>query len=87
MLCLTHPNLLIILTGQIPGAEARSLGIEATPKSSMPGIFFRGFGHENISMAILPLPLIPEERFSVKLQKIVHLELVNAERLAKEQCG
>ena len=34
-------------------------------------------GHEKISRAILPLPLIQEEQLSVTWQKNVHLVLVN----------
>ena len=53
-----------------PGAVARSeaclLGIQAAPSSIYTsGTFFRGDGHENISTAIFPLPLIQEEQLSV----------------------
>ena len=50
--------------GAVARAEANSLGMQAAP-SSIPtsGTFFPG--HENISTAILPLPLIQEEQLSV----------------------
>ena len=47
-------------------SEASSLGMQAAP-SSIPtsNILSWRLGHENISTAILPLPLIQEEQLSV----------------------
>ena len=51
-------------------------------------IFSRIFGHENISMAILPLPLIQEEHLSVNGVKMcAKYWLPDSGRLAQEQCG
>ena len=53
--------------GAVARSEASSLGMQAAP-SSMPDvrhILSWRLGHENISTAILPLPLIQEEQLSV----------------------
>ena len=53
--------------GAVARSEARPLCMQAAPSSiPMSGTFFRGdLGHEKISTAILPLPLIQEEQLSV----------------------
>ena len=60
------PNTLLIWPGTVAQSEACPLGMQAVP-SSIPtsGTFFHGECHENISTAILPLPLIQEEQLSV----------------------
>ena len=51
-------------------------------------IFSWRLGHENISMAILPLPLIQEEQLSVTGEKKCALSIGKLLRgLAQEQCG
>ena len=57
----------LYVLGTVARSEASSLGMQAAP-SSIPtsGTFFSWrLGHENISTAILPLPLIQEEQLSV----------------------
>ena len=50
--------------GAVARLEASSLGMQAAPTPSS-GILSWRLGHENISTAILPLPLIQEEQLSV----------------------
>ena len=61
-----------ISRGAIARSVAMLLGNQEAPQSILAsGTSFRGrFGHENISMAILPLPLIKEEHWSVNGEKM-----------------
>ena len=76
-----------------PGAIARSvtmsLGNQEAPRSILAsGTSFPEFGHEIISMAILPLPLIQEEQLSVNGERICAKNWLPASgRLVQEQCG
>ena len=68
--CLSlHFDLHLIGPGAVARSEACSLGIQAAPSSiptsPRPAHSFWRLGHENISTAILPLPLIQEEQLSV----------------------
>ena len=54
----------------------------------VPHIFSWSFGHENISTAILPLPLIQEEHLSVNGERMcTRYWLPASGRLGQEQCG
>ena len=57
--------------GAIARSEASSLGMQAAPSSILTsGILSWRLGHENISTAILPLPLIQEEQLSVTGERV-----------------
>ena len=51
--------------GAVARSEACLLGMQATPDPHIRQILSWRLGHENISTAILPLPLIQEEQLSV----------------------
>ena len=53
--------------GAVARSEASSLGMQAAPEFDphVRHILSWRLGHENISTAILPLPLIQEEKLSV----------------------
>ena len=55
------------IPGAVARSEANSLGMQAAPEFDphVRHIFSWRLGHENISTAILPLPLIQEEQLSV----------------------
>ena len=58
--------------GTVAWSAAMSLGMHAVLRSiPVSGMFFPlRFGNENISTAILPLPLMQEEQLSVKGERI-----------------
>ena len=56
---------MFVLPGAVARSEASSLGMQAARSSIPTHILSRRLGHENISTAILPLPLIQEEQLSV----------------------
>ena len=53
------------MTGAVARSEACPLGIQAAPNSFLTSSTFFRFGHEIISTAILPIPLVQEEQLSV----------------------
>ena len=53
------------MTGAVARSEACPLGIQAAPISILTSSTFFQFGHEIISTAIVPIPLIQEEQLSV----------------------
>ena len=87
-----HPGLRYLLVGLPPNpgavdrSEACSLGMQAAP-SSIPKrhILSWRLGHENISTAILPLPLIQEEQLSVTGKECALSTGKLPRRLAQEQ--
>ena len=66
------------------------LGMQAVQRSIPTSCAFlcEDIGHENISTAILPLPLIQEEQLSVNGERMYTKYWLTASvRLAQEQCG
>ena len=55
----------MIMPGAVARSEACPLGMQTTPSSIPTSSTFFGFGHEIISTAIFPPPLIQEEQLSV----------------------
>ena len=76
----------------MPGVIARSVAMSLGNQEARRSIFTSGtslrFGQENISTAILPLPLIQEEHLSINGENMgAKYWKPASRRLAQEQCG
>ena len=60
------PGAVVGSIGSNEALDARGTAIDPRVQH----IFLRRFGHDNISMAILPLPLIQEEQLSVNGERM-----------------